>query len=166
MAFQKYPVWNGPHERCPHTAEVQIWKEILSYVSKVVLELTFAQQALLFGFSQLCWILLLPIVLYGFPMVSFESHDSASPFHKLENWGSEKWGGTSLVIQWLRTCLLMLGTWVWFLVWEDPTCCRATNPMRYNYSACPLEPVLHNKRSHQNKKTARLIYRVAPTLRN
>ena len=166
MAFQKYPVWNGPHERCPHTAEVQIWKEILSYVSKVVLELTFAQQALLFGFSQLCWILLLPIVLYGFPMVSFESHDSASPFHKLENWGSEKWGGTSLVIQWLRTCLLMLGTWVWFLVWEDPTCCRATNPMRYNYSACPLEPVLHNKRSHQNEKTAHLIYRVAPTLRN
>jgi len=156
MAFQKYPVWNRPHERCPHTAEVQMWKEILSYVSKVVLELTFAQQALLFGFSQLCWILQLPIVLYGFPMVSFESHDSASPFHKLENWGSEKWGGTSLVIQWLRTCLLMLGTWVWFLVWEDPTCSRATNPMRYNYSACPLEPVLH-KRSHQNEKTAHLI---------
>ena len=156
MAFQKYPVWNGPHERCPHTAEVQMWKEILSYVSKVVLELTFAQQALLFGFSQLCWILQLPIVLYGFPMVSFESHDSASPFHKLENWGSEKWGGTSLVIQWLRTCLLMLGTWVWFLVWEDPTCSRATSPMRYNSSACPLEPVLH-ERSHQNEKTAHLI---------
>ena len=33
---------------------------------------------------------------------------------------------------------------------------QGTNPMRYNYSACPLEPVLH-KRSHQNEKTAHLI---------
>ena len=41
--------------------------------------------------------------------------------------------GASLVVQWLRICLLMQGTRVRALVWEDPTCCRATRPVRYNY---------------------------------
>ena len=42
----------------------------------------------------------------------------------------------SLVAQWLRICLLMQGTWVWALVWEDPTCRRATRPVHHNYWAC------------------------------
>ena len=41
--------------------------------------------------------------------------------------------GTSLVAQWIRICLPMQGTWVQSLVWEDPTCRRATKPMRHNY---------------------------------
>ena len=59
--------------------------------------------------------------------------------------------GTSLVAQWLRICLLMQGTRVQALVWEDPTCCRATKPVHHNYWACALspratttEPVWHN----------------------
>ena len=68
----------------------------------------------------------------------------------------------------------MQGTRVQALVWEDPTCHRATEPVRRNYWACALEPVshnfwarvsqlqkpmrlgpvLHNKRSHRNEKTA------------
>ena len=28
------------------------------------------------------------------------------------------WGGTLQVVQWLRICLLMQGTWVRSLVWE------------------------------------------------
>ena len=40
---------------------------------------------------------------------------------------------TSLVMQWLRICLPMQGTEVRALVWEDPTCCGATKPMRHNY---------------------------------
>ena len=68
--------------------------------------------------------------------------------------------GTSLVAQWLRTRLPMQGTRVRALVWEDPTCHRATKPMRHNYWGCVLqllkpvhlEPVLHNKRSHRNEK--------------
>ena len=80
----------------------------------------------------------------------------------------------SLVAQWLRICLPIQGTQVWALVWEDPTCRRATKPMRHNYRACTLEPVnqnywarvpqplkparlepvLHNKRSHCNEKPA------------
>ena len=39
----------------------------------------------------------------------------------------------SLVVQWLRICLLMQGTQVRALVWEDPTCCGATRPVNHNY---------------------------------
>ena len=39
----------------------------------------------------------------------------------------------SLVVQWLRICLLMQGTRVRALVWEDPTCRGATRPVSHNY---------------------------------
>ena len=39
----------------------------------------------------------------------------------------------SLVAQWLRICLLMQGTWVRALVWEDPTCHGAMKPVSHNY---------------------------------
>ena len=38
----------------------------------------------------------------------------------------------SLVAQWLRVCLLMQGARVRALVWEDPTCRRATGPVSHN----------------------------------
>ena len=41
------------------------------------------------------------------------------------------------------------------LVWEDPACCGAAKPMCHKCGACALEPVLCNKRSHQNGK---LVY--------
>ena len=41
--------------------------------------------------------------------------------------------GASLVAQWLRICLLMQGTRVRALVWEDPTCHGAAGPMSHNY---------------------------------
>ena len=40
--------------------------------------------------------------------------------------------GASLVAQWLRICLPMQGTRVRALVWEDPTCRRATKPVSHN----------------------------------
>ena len=43
------------------------------------------------------------------------------------------YAGTSLVVQWLRICLPMQGTWVRALVWEDPTCRGATKPMHHNH---------------------------------
>ena len=39
----------------------------------------------------------------------------------------------SLVAQWLRICLLMQGTRVRALVWEDPTCHGTTRPVSHNY---------------------------------
>ena len=38
----------------------------------------------------------------------------------------------SLVVQWLRVCLLMWGMRVRALVWEDPTCRGATRPVSHN----------------------------------
>ena len=81
--------------------------------------------------------------------------------------------GTSLIAQWLRIRLSMQGTQVQSLVQEDPTCRRATKPVRHNYRshvpqvlkpAC-LEPVLCNKGSHHNEKPMH-CNRVAPTRRN
>ena len=39
----------------------------------------------------------------------------------------------SLVAQWLRICLLMQGTRVRALVWEDPACRGAAGPVSHNY---------------------------------
>ena len=54
-----------------------------------------------------------------------------------ERISGEKKGGrrTSPVVQWLRIHLPMQGTRVWSLVWEDPTCHRATKPVHHNYWA-------------------------------
>ena len=40
--------------------------------------------------------------------------------------------GASLVAQWLRVCLLMQGTRVRALAWEDPTCRGAAGPVSRN----------------------------------
>ena len=42
------------------------------------------------------------------------------------------YSGASLVAQWLRICLLMQGTRVRALVWEDPTCHGAAGPVSHN----------------------------------
>ena len=44
-----------------------------------------------------------------------------------------KMSRASLVAQWLRICLLMQGTRVRALVWEDPTCRGAARPVSHNY---------------------------------
>ena len=36
------------------------------------------------------------------------------------------------------------GAQVRALVQEDPTCCRATRPVRHHYWACALQPMRHN----------------------
>ena len=45
--------------------------------------------------------------------------------------------GTSLVVQWIRICLPVPGTWVRSLVQEDFTCHRAAKPVHHNcWSPC------------------------------
>ena len=60
--------------------------------------------------------------------------------------------GISMVAQWLGIGLPTQGTRVRALVQEDPTCHGATKPVRHNYWACTLEPMLCNKRSHRSEK--------------
>ena len=50
----------------------------------------------------------------------------------------------SVVVQGLRIHLPMQWTLVQSLVPEDPTCCRATEPVSHNYQDCTLEPMSHN----------------------
>ena len=47
-----------------------------------------------------------------------------------------------------RIWLPMQGTRVWSLVWEVPTCHRATKPVHHSYWACTLEPTGHNYWAH------------------
>ena len=47
--------------------------------------------------------------------------------------------GTSLMVQWLRICLPVQGTWVRSLVQKDPTCCRAPTPAHRLHWGCTPE---------------------------
>ena len=47
--------------------------------------------------------------------------------------------GTSLMVQWLRIHLLMQGTQIQSLVWEDSTCQGATKPVHHQCWAYALE---------------------------
>ena len=49
-----------------------------------------------------------------------------------DEWIKKMWHRASLVAQWLRICLLMQGTRVRALAWEDPTCRRAAGPVSHN----------------------------------
>ena len=60
----------------------------------------------------------------------------------------------SPVAQWLRVCLPMQGTQAWALVWEDPTCCRATRPVSHNYWACASGACAPNKRGRDSERPA------------
>ena len=67
-----------------------------------------------------------------------------------------------LVVQWLRICLPMQGSWVQSLAQKDPTCLRAAEPVSHNYGTWALEPVLCNKRRHHSEKPEHCNDRVAP----
>ena len=100
---------------------------------------------------------------------------SFNPTGKIDNLDcvQNSYSGTSLVAQWVRIHLPIQGVRVRALVWEDPTCHRATKPVGHNCWACALEPTSHNywacmpqllkpallepvlhKRSHCNEKPA------------
>ena len=67
----------------------------------------------------------------------------------------------SLVVEWVRLCLSMWGTWIQSLAREDATCRGATKAEFNNYTleACTLDPVLCNKR-----KVKVLVTQSCPTL--
>ena len=71
------------------------------------------------------------------------------------------------MVQWLSVRLPTQATRFRSLIWEDPTCRRATRPVCHNYwRPCSLHPVLHNKRSHRNEKPENLKQRTAAACHN
>ena len=51
----------------------------------------------------------------------------------------------------VKNLLPMLETEIRSLIWEDPTCCRATKPGHHNYWACAPEPGSHSFGAHKLK---------------
>ena len=74
--------------------------------------------------------------------------------------------GASLVAQWLKICLLMQGTRVRALVWEDPTCRRTTRPVSHNYWACTSGACAPQQERPRQWEARAPRWRVAPTCRN
>ena len=72
----------------------------------------------------------------------------------------------SLVAQWLRICLPMQGTRVRALVWEDPTCCRATRPVSHNYWARASGACAPQQERPRQWEARAPRWRVAPTCHN
>ena len=74
------------------------------------------------------------------------------PFSLWRDFGSSHQGISSLkrdlpgLPRWLsgKESACRCRTGIWSLVWEDPTCLRATQPVRPNCWACALEPRNHN----------------------
>ena len=56
-----------------------------------------------------------------------------------ENGSHQKNLRTSLVGQWLRICVPVLGTQIQSLLQEDSTCCGAMKPLTHNYWTLPLQ---------------------------
>ena len=61
-----------------------------------------------------------------------QKHNEISP-HTQDGYYQKPPETTSVVVQWLRIHLVVKGTRVRALVWEDPTCCGAAKPVRHNY---------------------------------
>ena len=72
----------------------------------------------------------------------------------------------SLVAQWLRICLLMQGTRVRALVWEDPTCCGATRPVSHNCWACASGACAPRQERPWQWEARAPWWRVAPACHN
>ena len=72
----------------------------------------------------------------------------------------------SLVAQWLGVCLLMRGTRVRSLVWEDPACRGATGPVSHNCWACASGACAPQRERPRWWEASAPRWRVAPACRN
>ena len=72
----------------------------------------------------------------------------------------------SLVAQWLRVCLLMQGTRVRALVWEDPTCRGVAGPVGHDCWACASGACALQQERPRWWGTRALRWGVAPACRN
>ena len=73
--------------------------------------------------------------------------------------------GASLVARWLGVCLLVQGTRVRALVWEDPTCRGAAGPVSHSCWACASGACAPQRERPQRWEARALRWGVAPTCR-
>ena len=72
----------------------------------------------------------------------------------------------SQVAQWLRVCLLMQGTRVRALAWEDPTCRGAAGPVSHNCWACASGACALQRERPRRWEARASRWRVAPACHN
>ena len=72
---------------------------------------------------------------------------------------------TSLALLWLRICLLVQGTQVWSLVWEDSTCLGAKSVQPSYWAHAPRARALQQEKPPQ-REARTLQGRVAPSCCN
>ena len=92
------------------------------------------------------------------PTLWTAAYQAPPDFHEVHSKQSGK-GRTNLAEQWIGTCLPVQGAQVPTLVWEDSTCCRATESMCRNYWAY----VLHTEAHMPEGCTLRLLIQSATT---
>ena len=75
--------------------------------------------------------------------------------------------GEEGLIWWLqgKDCLPAQESQVWSLVWEDPTCLRATKPGHHNYGTCTLESC-SAAREITAEKSLCAVQKLTPALHN
>ena len=76
------------------------------------------------------------VKIYNLKFLTFNTRPSERFYLKVlpELYKKFFWGGSFLVVQWLRICLATQGTPVQSLVWEDHVCRGAvTKPVCHNY---------------------------------
>ena len=95
------------------------------YIQEMVIYILFSSMVSPFGITQSISIL-------------WASTNVPDVMRSIAMYTSQRW--TPLVVHWVRVRLPMEGTQVQSLVWEPPTCCEATKPMRHNYWACAPQP--------------------------
>ena len=72
------------------------------------------------------------VLFWGWPQKAIFDTERPSGFEGPWILGKKPETRASLVAQWLRICLLMQGTRVRALVWEDPACRGVTRPVSHN----------------------------------
>ena len=102
---------------------------------------------------------------------------STGSYRIWHDWAADTHRHTHLVVQWLRTRLPRQETRVQSLIWKDPTCHGAADPIHHSCWACALEPgsrnywacvlqllkpMLHSKRSTATREQPLFATREKP----
>jgi len=77
--------------------------------------------------------------------LNFKQSGPRGQRHFIHSGGTKEEIGTSLVVQWIKICLPVQGTWVQSLVREDPTGHGITKPIHHSYPwTTTTEPTCFN----------------------
>ena len=101
---------------------------------------------------------------YGWSKNPIDLHTHIQYILRRKKRKTRKSSRASLVAQWLRICVPMQGTRVRALVWEDPTCRGAAEPVSHNYWACASGACAPQQREAAIVRGPRTVMKSGPHL--